>query len=171
MLDSRQIEAAAADDGEVRGMWMKSVRSLGSSRVAGLDADSAFTLAYRGALQAATAILRAAGFQARGDGHHHHTFAAVAALELGELSDAARDLNIVRQRRHRAIYDWEASVQETDLLSLRSAADRLVERGRVWLQEQRPALELPKSGRYLIPPRIRPAEPRTLVRGYGLSHA
>jgi hypothetical protein len=83
MLDSRQIEAAAAGDDEVRGMWSKAVRSLHSSRVEGLDTDSTFTLAYQGALQAATAVVRAAGFRVRGDGHHHHTFAAVAALGLG----------------------------------------------------------------------------------------
>jgi hypothetical protein len=143
MLDSRQIEAAAAGDDEVRGMWSKAVRSLHSSRVEGLDTDSTFTLAYQGALQAATAVVRAAGFRVRGDGHHHHTFAAVAALGLGEISDAARDLNVIRQRRHGAIYDWETSVQEKELASLQSAADRLIEYGRVWLTEQRPRLELP----------------------------
>lgn len=143
MLDSRQIEAAAAEDGEVQGMWMKAIRSLRSSRVEGLDADSAFTLAYQGALQVATAIVRAAGLQVRGEGHHHHTFAAVAALGLGEISDSARDLNVIRQRRHSAVYDWETSVQEKDLASLRSAADRLLEHGHVWLTEQRPQLELP----------------------------
>lgn len=114
MLDSRQIAAEPATDAEVQGMWAKAVRSFHSSGVAGLDADSAFTLAYQGALQAATAIVRAAGYRVLGEGHHHHTFAAVAAMSLGDLSEAARDLNIIRQQRHGAIYDWETATRDQD---------------------------------------------------------
>jgi hypothetical protein len=142
MLDSRQIEAVPADDPEVQGMWRKAVRSVASSGVAGLDADSAFTLAYQGALQAATAIVRAAGYRVRGEGHHHHTFAAAAALDLGDVSDAARELNIIRQQRHGAVYDWAAATRDQDLAALRSVATRLVEHGRRWLSVQRPQLGL-----------------------------
>jgi hypothetical protein len=140
MLDSRQIEERRAEDAEVAGMWEKAVRSLRSSRVPGLDADAAFTLAYQAALQASTAVLRTAGYRVRGDGHHHHTFAAVAALALGELSDAARDLNVVRQSRHGAVYDWHARTEEKDLTFLRSAAARLFGEAHSWIAAQRPQL-------------------------------
>jgi hypothetical protein len=80
-------------------------QSFRSSSLPELDRDAAFTLAYQAALQLATALIRAAGYQPRGEAHHHHTFAAVAALGLGELSEAARDLNVIRQPRHSAIYD------------------------------------------------------------------
>lgn len=146
MLDSRQIEAVPAEDEEVQGMWAKAVRSLRSAGVAGLDPDSVVTLAYQGALQASTAIIRAAGYRVRGEGHHHHTFAAAAALDLGELSDAARDLNIIRQRRHEAIYDWETVTRDRDIVALRSAAERLFEHGRHWLLDQRPHLPLADVG-------------------------
>jgi hypothetical protein len=142
MLDSRQIDAVPADDAEVRGMWGKAARSLQSSAIAGLDTDSAFTLAYQGALQAATAIVRAAGYRVHGEGHHHHTFAAVAALGLGDLSEAARELNVIRQQRHGAVYDWETATRDHELAALRSAAARLFERGRQWLAAQRPQLML-----------------------------
>ena len=147
MLESRQIEEVAAKDDEVRGMWAKAMRSLQSSTVPGLDADAVFTLAYQAALQAATAVVRAAGYRAKGDGHHHHTFAAVAALGLGELSEAARDLNAIRLRRHGAIYDWETTTREDDLAILRSATMRLVSAGREWLVAQRSQLaeSLPSS--------------------------
>ncbi|HLM68675.1 MAG TPA: hypothetical protein VK358_14145 [Longimicrobium sp.] len=166
MLDSRQIETVPAEDEEVLGMWAKAARSLHSSGVAGLDPDSVFTLAYQGALQAATAVVRAAGYRVRGDGHHHHTFAAAAALDLGELSVAARDLNVIRQRRHEAIYDWEAVTRDRDLATLRSAAARLFADGRRWIQAQRPHLGLPgasggTTSRHIIPgpPCIQPAGP------------
>ena len=119
-------------------MWQKAVQSLRSSELVGLDADAAFTLAYQAALQAATAVIRAAGYRAKGGDHHHHTFAATAALDLGELSEAARDLNVIRQKRHGAIYDWQARTQEKDLAALRSATDRLFSEAHRWLTIQRP---------------------------------
>lgn len=146
MIESRHIETAPAKDEEVLGMWGKAVRSLRSSAFAELDPDSAFTLAYQAALQCATAIIRTAGYQVRGDGHHHHTFAAVAALNLGELSDAARDLNVIRQRRHEAIYDWETVTRDRDIAQLRSAATRLFDHGRRWIQAHRPQLRLAEPG-------------------------
>jgi hypothetical protein len=140
MLDSRQLEAQAADDSEVGGMWAKALRTLRSSEVAGLDADSAFTLAYQAALQASTSVVWAAGYRVRGEGHHHHTFAAVAALGLGELSGAARDLNVIRQKRHGAVYDWESRTGEADLAALRSAGNRLFSEAYRWLCTERPRL-------------------------------
>jgi hypothetical protein len=105
MLASRHIEERPAAEGEVEGMWTKAVGTWESASLAGMKPDAQFTLLYQAALQVSTAVIRAAGYHARGEGHHHHTFAAVAALSLAELSDAARKLNGVRQKRHEAIYD------------------------------------------------------------------
>jgi hypothetical protein len=140
MLDSRQLETQVAEDAEVGGMWAKAVRTLRSSEVPGLDPDSAFTLAYQAALQGSTAVIRAAGYRVRGEGHHHHTFAAVAALGLGELSEAARDPNVIRQKRHGAVYDWEAETGKADLTTLRSASGRLFSEASRWLGTERPRL-------------------------------
>ncbi|HWK89185.1 MAG TPA: hypothetical protein VNP72_04295, partial [Longimicrobium sp.] len=104
------------------------------------DADAAFTLAYQAALQAATAVVRAAGYRVKGEGHHHYTFAALAALGLDAVSAASRDLNVIRQRRHAAIYDWQAKTSEQDLAFLRAATARLFAAGRGWLILQRLSL-------------------------------
>jgi hypothetical protein len=146
MLESRQLDALPASDDEIQGMWSKAARSLRSSRVEALDPDSAFTLAYQSALQAATAILRATGYRVRGDGHHRHTFAAVAALDAGELSDTARDLNVIRARRHGAIYDWEVRTEDRDVHTVRTAAERLLEHGARWMTATRPHLILEAAG-------------------------
>lgn len=140
MVESRQLEELPAPDAEVAGMWAKAVRSFRSSSLPELDRDAAFTLAYQAALQLATALIRAAGYRTRGEAHHHHTFAAVAALALGELSEAARDLNVIRQRRHSAIYDWEGATSEQDLAAIRASTLRLFEAGHAWLASARPAL-------------------------------
>lgn len=141
MLDSRQLEEISPAPGEVEGTWAKAVRTWGSASLAGLDPDARFTLLYQAALQAATAVVRAAGFRVRGDAHHHHTFAAVAALGLGHLSDAGRDLNVIRQKRHRAIYDWETVLGERDVAELRTATDALFTRAHQWLRADHPALQ------------------------------
>jgi hypothetical protein len=140
MVESRQLEKLPAHDAEVIGMWAKAVRSFRSSLLPELDRDASFTLAYQAALQLATALVRAAGYRTRGEAHHHHTFAAVAALGLGDLSDAARDLNVIRQHRHSAIYDWEGATSEQDLATVRASTLRFFAAGRTWLASARPAL-------------------------------
>jgi hypothetical protein len=146
MLGSRQIEESAAVEGEVEGLWRKAVQTFGSSGVAGLDTNARFTLLYQAALQAATSLIRAAGFRVRGEAHHHHAFAAAAALELGELSDAARHLNVIRRKRHGAIYDWETQIEEQHVEEIRAAARRLFVHAGSWLRARYPAVEpLPTS--------------------------
>ncbi|MBW3572556.1 MAG: hypothetical protein KY467_15750 [Gemmatimonadetes bacterium] len=140
MLHSRQLEVSPAAEGEVA-LWRKAVQSLTSSVVPGLDPDARFTLTYQAGLQAAMALVRAAGFRVRGEAHHHHTFAAVAALELGESSDAARDLNVIRRKRHGAIYDWETHLDEEQVDELRAAARRLFTHAQTWLRTTHPGIQ------------------------------
>ncbi|MDQ3605709.1 MAG: hypothetical protein M3418_05935 [Gemmatimonadota bacterium] len=142
MLDSRDIEEQAAEDAEVLGMWEKATRTARSAAVTALDddPDARFTLLYQSALQAATSVVRAAGYRVRGDHNHQITFAAVAALGSGDLSEAARDLNVIRQGRHAAIYDWQATTEAAPLADLRNATMTLLQEAFSWLQMQRPTL-------------------------------
>jgi hypothetical protein len=142
LLDSRDIETLAAEDEEILGMWAKAIRTYRSASVPGLedDPDARFTLLYQSALQAATAVVRAAGYRVRGDRNHQITFATVAALGLEALSDAGRDLNVIRQGRHAAIYDWEATTTKEQLLELQRATSTLLHEAFTWLRAQRPSL-------------------------------
>lgn len=142
MLDSRELEELPAQDEEVIGMWRKAARTFRSAATVGLDEDpdSQFTLLYQSALQGATAVVRAAGYRVRGEHNHHITFAAVAALGLGDLSEAARDLNIMRQRRHAAVYDWEATAKPEQVAELRDTTLRLLRGADSWLRGQRDSL-------------------------------
>jgi hypothetical protein len=72
MLDSRDIEELPAPDEEVIGMWGKATRTARSATVPGLevDPDAQFTLFYQAALQAATCVVRLAGYRVRGDSNH-----------------------------------------------------------------------------------------------------
>lgn len=142
MLDSQEIEALAAPDEEVLGMWSKAVRTARSASVPGLagDPDSQFTLIFQSAFQGATAVVRAAGFRVRGENNYHLTSATVAALALGELSAAARDLNGIRQRRHAAVYDWDSTIGPDHLNALRRTTNALLREAGSWLRQQRPSM-------------------------------
>jgi len=142
MLDSRDLEELSAPDAEVLGMWGKAIRTRRSAALPGLadDPDARFTLLYQSALQAATAVVRAAGYRVRGDHNHQTTFAAVAALGSPSLSEAARDLNVIRQGRHAAIYDWEAITEARQLADLQDATATLLAEAYSFLRTQRPAL-------------------------------
>lgn len=139
MLDSREIEEFAAADEEIAGMWAKAARTLRSASATELDddLDSRFTLVYQSALQGSTAVVRAAGYRVRGDDNHRVTFAAVAALGLGDLSEAARELNIIRQNRHAAVYDWESTMGPREIERLQDATARLLRGADSWLRGQR----------------------------------
>jgi hypothetical protein len=140
MLESRQIEAQPAADAEVAAMWGKAVRTLRSAGVDGLDTDSAATLFYQSALQGAMTVVRAADYRIRGEGHHHHTFAAVAALVDGAPARAARTLNVIRQQRHGAVYDWETRTGDRELREMREAARTFLHAARPWLLARRPGI-------------------------------
>jgi hypothetical protein len=138
MLDSREIEEFAAPYDEIVGMWRKATRTVQSAAAPelDLDLDSRFTLMYQSALQGSTAVVRAAGYRIRGNDNHRLTFAAVAALGLGDLSEAARELNIIRQGRHAAVYDWESTTGPGEIKKLRDATIRLLQGADAWLRGQ-----------------------------------
>jgi hypothetical protein len=142
LLDSRDIEELAVEDAEILGMWAKATRTYRSAAVPGLedDPDARFTLLYQSALQAATTVVRAAGYRVRGDHNHRITFATVAALGTEALSATARDLNVIRQQRHGAVYDWATTTTQEQLLDLHRAASTLLREAFSWLVMQRPSL-------------------------------
>lgn len=144
MVDSREIEQAEAPDREVGARWRKAVATY---QDAGKDlgSDSRLTLYYQAGLQAATALVRAAGYRVMGADHHRHTFEAVRALDVGELSRVARELSAFRRSRHQAVYDWaETPLDESDeaaaLDLLARNVGRMLELGRAWLLQTRPSL-------------------------------
>ncbi|MQA90936.1 MAG: hypothetical protein GEU90_11955 [Gemmatimonas sp.] len=152
VTSSNKASLGRAEDAEVLGMWAKATRTARTALVKALDEDrnARFTLLYQAALQAATAVVRAAGFRVRCDHNHQITFAAAAALGSGDLSEAARDLNVVRQGRHAAVYDWQATTDGAQLVELRAgtALLLLLREAYSWLLAQRPSL----TGKLVDPP-------------------
>lgn len=155
MIDSRELEQAEAPDREVAARWRKAAETY---RDAGQDlgADSRLTLYYQASLQAATALVRAAGFRVVGADHHRHTFEAVRARDAGELSRVAREMSAFRRTRHQAIYDWDDAPPDhgdegASLEALAGNVGRMLELGYAWLLDARPALHAE-----ITPPPSRP---------------
>jgi hypothetical protein len=142
MVDSREIEEADASDREVVARWRKAVYR---DAAADLSPDSKLTLYYQAGLQAATVLIRASGFRVLGTDHHRHTFEALRALDLGDLSVVARELNTFRRSRHQAVYDWDDGVHDdsgeaASLDALTRSVARLMRLGHAWVVANRPSV-------------------------------
>jgi hypothetical protein len=140
LINSRRLEPSSASDTEVATRWKIAIGSLETAELPGINVRNAVGECYQGALQAATAVLRCAGYTVIGAAHHHSTFAAVAALDAGELSQVARELNRLRARRHEAIYDWEIAVTPEDFDILFAHTRALFRHAHAYLTAARPAL-------------------------------
>lgn len=142
MVDSRELEPLPAEDREVAARWRKAVQTYADSQK-DLSPDSVITLRYQAGLQAATAILRAAGYRVRmsATGHHRLTFEALRALGIDNLSPLGREMNDLRRRRHHAIYEWDdesAAGMEPERLD--EIVSRILQLGYDWLRNQRPSI-------------------------------
>ena len=91
MIDSRELEQAEAPGAEVAARWKRAVQSYVDSRQ-DLSPESVVTLGYQAGLQAATTVVRAAGYRVRAShsGHHRTTFEALRALDVPGLSSLGR---------------------------------------------------------------------------------
>ena len=144
MVESREVEPFAAPDEEVAARWRRAVRSYADSRK-GLSVESMVTLCYQAGLQAATAIVRAAGYRVRtsASGHHRLTFEALRGLGIEEVSPLGREINALRRERHHAVYEWDAGEDEAaglDPGALDAVVRKLLTHGHAWLAEQRPGV-------------------------------
>lgn len=139
--DSRELEEVAADGAEIARMWRKAVRSFHDSRMEGLGVDSAVVLAYQSGLQAATTVVRAAGYRVKDTpkGHHRIAFEALTALGIVGVSELGRHLNAFRPTRHAAMYDAEPE-SRARLDEIEEIVGRLLPLAYHWLRSHRPEI-------------------------------
>src|SRR5262245_48752478 len=90
LLDDRDIVEIPAPDDEIAGFWKKALRAYRDSRLPGLSPAGAFNAGYESALDASTALVRAAGYRVKASGRHHWaTFYAVQGLDDKALENFA----------------------------------------------------------------------------------
>lgn len=144
LLESRDLEAIPATDEEVVAYWRKSLRAFRDSYVPGLSPEGAFARAYQSALDAATALVRLAGYRVRSTNRHHYaTFYAVQALGDEALAEGAFELDAARTDRHVALYEADEEEERTKehLEGLQDTLTHFLPAAHRWLTAQRPGLK------------------------------
>ena len=128
------MEPLEATEADVAALWKKAVASANDSRNQSNSADNCHGLGYQALLQAAGAVLMAAGYRPRGGGpgHHHDVFYAVTGLSIPGLEDADIRTERVRKQRSRAVYEPDLST-ESDLREVYRLQDALLPAMHRWL--------------------------------------
>jgi hypothetical protein len=113
LIEGDQLEQITPDPEKVVALWRKALASSRDSR-RGLSNDNAVTLGYQAALQAASAVLEAAGYRTRGQtgGHHFNTFYALAALQYPGLEEVDIRAEKIRKMRKLSFYDAAEATPE-----------------------------------------------------------
>ncbi len=153
LLEARNLEEVPADDAEVVAIWAAALREWSDAAVPGLSVAGAFTHVYQAAFRAATAVLRAAGYRARGalGGHHYVTFYAIGGLGDETIERLGDTLQNIRGGRHTALYGDEDELSPDDLENARRHVSQLLDEAHRRLTTKRRGIAarvgpLPSSG-------------------------
>lgn len=120
LADSGLLKVEPPDQGEFDGLFRSGVARLADSRIAGLSADSRFSLAYDAAHSLALAAMRWHGF--RPDNKRFVVFQALPHT-LGVGPSVGRVLDACHRKRNLADYEGIFDVDEQLLKDLMAAAD------------------------------------------------
>ncbi len=133
------IHAHQTSREEIGNLLAIAERDIRESQTPGLGAEWKFDIAYNAALQLATAVLAAAGYQAERQNKHQRTIeclAFTAALDASMIGF----LDTARRKRHVAVYDRIDAISEKEAAEMITAAKDLRRLTRAWLKRVRPAL-------------------------------
>jgi hypothetical protein len=114
-------------------------RDLAACQVKGLPADWRLAIAYNEALQAATAVLAAAGYRAARDNHHYRI---VQALEFTIAAERRMvdTLDGFRKKRNMSNYDAAGAVSDREADEMFELARRVRELAEAWIRRTHPDL-------------------------------
>ncbi len=135
-----QIEQQPTKPEEIAELAWLLERDLAAHSSSGLPQDWRFAIAYSAALQAATIVVRAAGYRALSGAHHYATFAAFGAIAGDEYSDRVEYRQTCRNKRNRAEYQMAGQISEAEVAALAHEARDLRDWVVAWLRYHHPEL-------------------------------
>ena len=147
LLSDGDLVAVEEDVRSIVAHWEAALRDRSVAKTAELPPDAAFRFLYTSGLQVATAVLRAAGYRARGRRHHYATFYALRGLDHEALNDLGAEMDGFRPLRHRAVYEPEARLEAEEVEAMAAAVERLFAAANRYVIDRHPSLE----GRLEIP--------------------
>ncbi|MGB6045851.1 MAG: hypothetical protein WBF93_22035 [Pirellulales bacterium] len=114
-------------------------RDIETSQVPKLGPDWSFDIAYNAILQAATAALAAAGYQADRVNKHKRVLDSLE-FTLGLDKGAIDVLDAFRRKRHTAVYEVVGAVSEQEASEVVTLAKDIRARLHAWLRNEYPDL-------------------------------
>ena len=124
---------------EVRNLLGVADRDLRDCQIKGLSEDARLAIAYNGALQSATAALRAAGYRIGREAHHHRT---ILSLEhtIGADSKLIAKFDAFRKKRNAADYSIAGSTSKKEADEMTALAQELRKDVEDWVRSRYPEL-------------------------------
>jgi hypothetical protein len=124
---------------EVKNLLGVADRDLGDCQIKGLSEDARLAIAYNGALQSATAALRAAGYRIARESHHFRT---ILSLEhtIGADSKMIAQFDAFRKKRNAGDYSIAGSTSRKEADEMVALAQRLRREVEDWIRSDYPAL-------------------------------
>ena len=118
-------------------------RDMADACILQLSTDRRFATAYNAALQLATIVLHAAGYQASGAGHHWTTLHVLPEI-LGPRAVSRTDyLDGCRTKRNVTDYDRAGEISTAEVAEILKEVDAFRSDVLAWLRARHPSL-LPK---------------------------
>lgn len=135
----RRLSAQAPTRDGLENLLAVADQALRDASVAGLSADARFTIAYAAVQAVCAAILQAAGYRARGMGHHETLFRAVERV-LPERRDLLRYFNRCCEKRNRLLYEEPEQASEAEAAEIVERARGIRSYAKEWLRRNHPRL-------------------------------
>jgi hypothetical protein len=114
-------------------------RDLKDCEITGLSNDARLAIAYNGALQSATAALRAAGYRLAREAHHYRT---ILSLEhtIGWDKKLIAKFEAFRKKRNLGDYTIAGSTSKKEADEMVALAQQLRKQVEDWIRENHPEL-------------------------------
>jgi hypothetical protein len=138
LVEGHKLELVPFTDHQVVGLWSKAVEAYIDSSSTPRSWNGQFRDLYESGRLAATAVVAAAGYRAKGSDHHRSAIIAAAELSPGEASEAFYTVEGARGNRHDTNYGALDVVDEDDVSELRAALGTLMTQGAKHLCDLRP---------------------------------
>jgi hypothetical protein len=119
-------------------------RDVADARIQQLSADRRFATAYNAALQLATIVLHAAGYQATGAGHHWVTLHVLPEIMGPRAATRTHYLDGCRTKRNITDYDRVGEISTAEVSGILQEVRAFRADVLAWLSARHPSL-LPKQ--------------------------
>ncbi|MBD0319205.1 MAG: hypothetical protein ICV87_02660 [Gemmatimonadetes bacterium] len=139
LLESAKLERVEFSDDQIVGLWGKAIEAYTDSSSRPRSWNGQFRDLYESGRLAATAVVAAAGFRAKGTDHHRSVITAAAELSPEEVAEAFYAVEGARGNRHDTNYGSADVVDEGDVAEIREALGVLMAAGAKHLRSTRPS--------------------------------